>query len=507
MINQYLIYTASPAGVGEAGDIRRAAAHMRGAIVAYTDLYLHIDGERIGRGARQTFPVLNPASGEMLGELPLADAGDLDRALDAAARGFRSWRDSTPQQRAEVLNGASRLLVERVDALARTMTLEQGKTLGEARVEVMMTAGLFAFYAGECARNYGRVLVRPAGQRATVTHEPVGPVAAFAPWNFPAGNPGRKLGAPIAAGCSVILKAAEETPASALAVLQCLLDAGLPPGVAQAVFGVPDTVSRHLLGSAVIRKLSFTGSTVVGRQLLKLAADDMKRTTMELGGHGPVLVFDDADVDRALDTMAASKWRNAGQVCVSPTRYIVQQDMFTRFRDGFVERARALRVGDGLDPQSQMGPMANARRPEAMERLIADAVAQGSKLATGGERMGNQGFFFAPTVLSEVPASAQVMNEEPFGPVAIINPYPDEEAMIAEANRLPYGLAAYAWTADAQRQRRIAREIEAGMVGVNTSMIGGADSPFGGVKWSGHGSEDGPEGIQACLVTKAVHEA
>ena len=475
--------------------------------MAYPDLYLHIDGERVGRGNRRTLPVLNPANAEVLGELPLADAADLDRALDAAARGFRVWRDSTPQQRAAVLNGASRLLHDRIDTLAHVMTLEEGKTLSEARTEVMMVAGLFAFYAGECQRLYGRALVRPTGQRSTVTHEPVGPVAAFAPWNFPAGNPGRKLGAPIAAGCSVILKAAEETPASALAVLQCLLDAGLPPGVAQAVFGVPDEVSRHLLGSPVIRKLSFTGSTAVGKHLVKLAAEDMKRTTMELGGHGPVLVFGDADVDRALDTMATAKWRNAGQVCVSPTRYIVQQDVFARFRRGFIERAQALRVGDGLDPQSQMGPMANARRPEAMERMVADAMARGATLDTGGARIGNRGFFFAPTVLSEVPLAAQVMNEEPFGPVAIINPYPGEEAMVAEANRLPYGLAAYVWTGDPQRQKRVAREIEAGMVGVNTSMIGGADSPFGGVKWSGHGSEDGPEGLQACLITKAVHEA
>lgn len=473
----------------------------------YADLHLHIDGERIGRGARRTFPVVNPANGNVLGELPLAGAADLDRALEAAARSYREWRHSTPQQRASVLNGAARLLHERIDTLARTMTLEEGKTLAEARIEVMMVAGLFAFYAGECQRIYGRALVRGSEQRSIVTHEPVGPVAAFAPWNFPAGNPGRKLGAPIAAGCSVILKAAEETPASALGVLQCLIDAGLPSGVAQAVFGVPDEVSRHLLASPVIRKLSFTGSTSVGRHLIKLAAEDLKRTTMELGGHGPVLVFDDADVTRALDTMATSKWRNAGQVCVSPTRYIVQQDVFARFRDGFIERARSLRVGDGLDSQSQMGPMANARRPEAMERLIADAVAQGGRLDAGGQRIGNQGFFFAPTVLSEVPVDAQAMNEEPFGPVAIINPYRGEEEMLAEANRLPYGLAAYLWTADSRRQKRVAREVEAGMVGVNTSMIGGADSPFGGVKWSGHGSEDGPEGLQACLVTKAVHEA
>jgi succinate-semialdehyde dehydrogenase/glutarate-semialdehyde dehydrogenase len=472
----------------------------------YPALYMIIDGERISGGGRRTHAVVNPATGETIGELPLADAADLDRALETAAKGFRIWRDSTPQQRAAVLQGAARLMLERQDDLARVAVMEEGKTLPEARIEVMMNVGLFNFYAGEVFRLYGRTLVRPAGQRSTVTHEPVGPVAAFAPWNFPLGNPGRKLGAPIAAGCSVILKAAEETPASALGVLQCLLDAGLPKEVAQAVFGVPDEVSRHLLGSPIIRKLSFTGSTVIGKHLARLATDNMLRTTMELGGHGPVMVFGDADIDKALDTMVASKYRNAGQVCVSPTRFIVEENVFERFRDGFAERAARIRVGNGLEDGVQMGPMANARRPEAMDRLIGDAKARGAKLHTGGERIGNAGFFYAPSVLSEVPLDAAIMNEEPFGPVVMINPYAGEEAMIAEANRLPYGLAAYAWTDSAARQKRLAREVETGMLGLNTTMIGGADSPFGGVKWSGHGAEDGPEGVMACLVTKAVHE-
>jgi succinate-semialdehyde dehydrogenase/glutarate-semialdehyde dehydrogenase len=472
----------------------------------YPDLCMIIDGERVSGGGRRTHTVMNPATGEPLAELPLANVEDLDRALDTAAKGFRIWRNSTPHERAAVLQGAAQLMMQRQEELARVATLEQGKTLAEAKIEVLMNVGLFNFYAGEAFRNYGRSLVRPAGQRSTVVKEPVGPVAAFAPWNFPLGNPGRKLGAPIAAGCSVILKAAEETPASAIGVLQCLLDAGLPKEVAQAVFGVPDEVSRHLLASPIIRKLSFTGSTVVGKHLAKLAAEDMKRTTMELGGHGPVLVFDDADLDKALDTLVTSKFRNAGQVCVSPTRFIVQQNVFERFRDGFVQRAEAITVGDGLDPATKMGPMANPRRPEAMDRLIGDATAKGAVLHTGGRRIGNRGYFYAPTVLSEVPLDAEIMNDEPFGPVALINPYRDEDAMIAEANRLPYGLAAYAWTRDAHRQRLLAREIETGMLGINTSAIGGADSPFGGVKWSGHGSEDGPEGIEACLVTKAVHE-
>lgn len=472
----------------------------------YPALHMMIDGERVAGGGRRTFAVRNPATGATIGELPLAEVADLDRALEAAARGFARWRTASAAERAAVLEGAARLLEERKEDIARIATLEQGKTLAETRIEVMMNVGLFRFYAGEVHRLYGRVLVRPAGQRATVTHEPVGPVAAFAPWNFPLGNPGRKLAAPIAAGCSVILKAAEETPASALAVLQCLYDAGLPGDVAQAVFGEPAQVSSHLLASPIIRKLSFTGSTEVGKALMKLAAEDLKRTTMELGGHGPVLVFDDVDIDTVLDAVVPHKFRNAGQVCVAPTRFIVQDGVYDRFVRGFAERAKAIKVGDGLEAGVQMGPMANARRPEAMERLIADAVAAGGTLECGGTRIGNQGFFFAPTVLSGVPLSAEIMNEEPFGPVALINRYATEDDMVAEANRLPYGLAAYCWTRDARRQKTLPARLETGMLALNTTTIGGADAPFGGVKWSGHGHEDGPEGLAACLVTKTVHE-
>ncbi|MFM9851194.1 MAG: NAD-dependent succinate-semialdehyde dehydrogenase [Sphingomonadaceae bacterium] len=472
----------------------------------YPSLHMIIDGEHVAVGHRRTHQVVNPATEEVIGELPLADAADLDRALEAARRGFAIWRNSTAQQRAAVLQGAAQLLRERQEDIARIATMEQGKTLAEARSEVLMCIGLFTFYAGETQRIYGRQLVRPAGMRSTVTYEPVGPVAAFSPWNFPIGNPGRKLGAPIAAGCSVILKSAEEAPASALAIVQCLLDAGLPKQVAQAVYGVPDEVSRHLLGSSIIRKVSFTGSTVVGKHLAKLAADDMKRTTMELGGHGPVLVFDDVDVDAVLSVMVPSKYRNAGQVCVSPTRFIVHEGVYDAFRDGFIERTKAIKVGNGLDGASQMGPMANPRRPEAMARLINDAVLRGGRLCTGGERLGNQGYFYAPSALSNVPIDADIMNEEPFGPVAIINPFAKEEEMIAEANRLPFGLAAYSWTNDPKRQKRLAREVEAGMFCMNTTMLSGPDTPFGGVKWSGHGHEDGPEGLMAYMVLKTVHE-
>lgn len=475
-------------------------------MTAYPELHLLIDGERVSGGGRETRLIRNPATEAVIGELPLATAADLDRALAAAQRGFRLWRETPAERRAQVLAAAARLLIERREALAAIATMEEGKPLSETRTEVMMVANLFNFYAEECQRPDGRALVRPAGQRSTVAYEPVGPVAAFAPWNFPIGNPGRKLGAPIAVGCSVILKAAEETPASALGVLQALYDAGLPTPVAQAVFGVPDQVSRHLLGSGVIRKLSFTGSTVVGKHLMKLAADNCIRTTMELGGHGPILIFDDVDVDTVLGVVVGSKFRNAGQVCVSPTRFIVHEKVFTAFRDGFVERARNWKVGNGLDDSVQMGPLANPRRLDAMDMMIGDAVTAGAKLGCGGQRMGDSGYFFTPTVLSDVPPSTRIMNEEPFGPVALINSYSSEEAMIAEANRLPYGLAAYLWTNDAARQRRVARSVETGMLGINTAMLVKADAPFGGVKWSGHGHEDGIEGLHACLVTKVIHE-
>jgi len=473
---------------------------------AYPALKLHIDGEWLGAGGRRLFEVRHPASGQVLAELPLADAADLDRALAAADRGFRLWRKSTPEDRAKVLTGAARLLRERGETIARNATLEEGKTLAETRMELHGCADLFDFYAAEAKRIYGRVLVRPDGERSLVMKEPVGPVAAFAPWNFPIHNPGRKLGAPIAAGCSVILKPAEEAPASAMAVVAALVDAGLPAGVCQLVFGVPDKVSRHLLGSPVIRKCSFTGSTVVGKHLMKLAADNALRTTMELGGHAPVIIFDDCDFDRTLDMLTLAKARNAGQVCVSPTRFYIQDAIHDRFVKALTERFGALTLGDGLDPATQMGPMANARRPDAIDALIADATSTGGRLLTGGERTGNQGYFYRPTVISDVPTDARIMNEEPFGPVIATARFSGFDEAVEQANRLPFGLAAYAFTENGRRANRIGAALEAGMVGINVTRMAYADAPFQGVKHSGHGSEDGPEGLAACLVTKSIHQ-
>ncbi len=472
----------------------------------YPSLALYIDGEWVSGGGRREHQVLNPATGEAFASLPLASTADLDRALDAAQRGFQVWKKVEAAERASVLRKAAVLIRERSDKIAWVATIEEGKTFAEAKGEAHMAANLFEFYGEECRRLYGRVLVRPTGTRSVVVKEPVGPVAAFAPWNFPIANPARKFGAPIAAGCSVILKPAEESPASAIYILQALLDAGLPPGVAQLVFGVPDEVSRHLLASPIIRKLSFTGSITVGKHLLRLAADTVKSTTMELGGHAPVIVFDDADFDRTIDVLIAGKSRNCGQVCVSPTRFFIQEPIFDKFVQKFAERASQLKVGNGLNPENQMGPMANPRRIQAMRQFVSDAVAQGAELRSGGEAIEGNGFFWQPTVLAHVPETARIMREEPFGPVATCIPFKTFDEVVARANALPMGLAAYAFTTSAKRALLIGDAIESGMVGINTVMMAHADAPFGGVKESGFGSEDGPEGVADCLVTKSIHQ-
>lgn len=467
----------------------------------------YIDGEWLSAEGRDSQAVLNPATGATIAQLTMASTADLDRALDAADRGFREWRSVAPEARAVVLNKAAALLRERADEIARVATTEQGKPFAEAKGEVLGAAGLLDFHAGEAVRVYGRVLMRPAGQRSMVLHQPVGPVAAFCAWNFPALNVVRKFGPAIAAGCSIILKPSEETPASAVAVMRCFQDAGLPGGVAQIVFGVPDAISRHLLASPITRKLSFTGSVPVGKALMRLAADSVMKMTMELGGHAPVLVFDDCDLDKTLDTLVAHKFRNAGQVCIAPTRFSVQSGIYDAFAKGFAERTSALRVGDGLADGMQMGPLANPRRAESIEAMVEDARSTGARVLTGGDRGDGDGFFFRPTVLADVTQQARAMMEEPFGPVALLSPFDTVEDAITEANRLPYGLAAYCFTENGRRQNLLAETVEAGMIGINQVRMTWPDSPFGGLKESGFGSEDGPEGILAHMVTKAVHIA
>ena len=470
-------------------------------------LGLYIDGEWLGAEGRETHSVVNPATGAGQADLPLATTADLDRALAAADAGFKAWRAVAPEQRAAVLTKTAALLRERAGDIARIATMEEGKPLAEAKGEVLGAAGLIDFHAGEAVRVYGRVLMRPAGMRSMVLHQPVGPVAAFCAWNFPALNIVRKLAPAIAAGCSIILKPSEETPGSAVEVMRCFQDAGLPGNVAQMVFGVPDTVSRHLLASPITRKLSFTGSVPVGKHLMKLAANSVMRMTMELGGHSPVLVFDDCDLEKTLDTLVAHKFRNAGQVCVAPTRFHVQEGIYEAFAQGFAERTKRMQIGDGLDTANQMGPLANPRRHEAIEAMVEDARSIGARVLAGGARGLGDGFFFQPTVLADVPLEAKAMNDEPFGPVALIRPFASDEDAIEEANRLPYGLAAYCFTENGRRQNVLAESVESGMIAINQVRMTWPDAPFGGVKESGFGSEDGPEGIMAHMVTKAVHIA
>lgn len=469
------------------------------------ELKLFVNGAwRAGEG-RDAHPVHNPATGDAVAEVPLATEADLDEALAAAERGFALWRATDVEARGAVLHKAADLLRERSERIATLLTLEQGKPLVEARGEVAAAAQLFDYYAEEAKRAYGRVLVRPTGQRSMVLRQPVGPVASLTPWNFPIYLMAKKVSAALAAGCSVVAKPPEETPGCTSALARAVLDAGLPADVLQLVYGVPDQVSRRLLGSPVIRKLSFTGSVPVGRHLMRLAADGLKRVTMELGGHAPVMVFDDCDLERTLDLVVPQKFRNAGQVCVSPTRFHVQASIYERFVAGFAERTRALPVGSGLDPASRMGPLANVRRPAAIGALVEDAVQKGARLAAGGTRR-NEGYFFEPTVLADVPLEADIMSTEPFGPVALVRPFETEEEAIAEANRLPYGLAAFAFTENGRRANRLGDLIEAGMVGINGFAISAADSPFGGVKDSGFGSEGGPEGLDSYCVVKAIHQ-
>lgn len=473
-----------------------------------TILQLHIDGEWIGAGGtRDGHEVINPATGAALGMLPLATAADLDRTLDSAARGYRLWRARSADEKGAVLARAAELIRERAGRIAAIATLEQGKPLPEATGETNYAAALTAFYAAEAKRVYGRVLVRPAGQRSVVMREPVGPAAAFCPWNFPVLNPARKIAPALAAGCSIIVKPAEETPGSAIEIVRCFLDAGVPEGVINLVFGVPDMVSRHLIASPVIRKISFTGSVPVGKHLMKLAAEGAKRTTMELGGHSPVLVFDDCDLENAINLLVANKFRNAGQVCVSPTRFHVQEGIYDRFVREFSARAEALRVGDGTAPGTNMGPLANVRRPAAIENFVEDARRAGATVAAGGERADGNGYFFRPTVLTDVPLTAKVMNEEPFGPIALVRPFKDLDEAVEQANRLPFGLAAYCFTENGRRALLLGDTIEAGMIGINQMGLSHVDAPFGGVKDSGHGSEDGPEGLEAFTVTKAIHQS
>lgn len=473
----------------------------------YTDLQLYIDGEWLNGASRKSEEVLNPATGKVLASLPHASKADLDRVLEAANKGFAVWRATSAYDRAKVMRKAADLLRERAEHVAKVMTQEQGKPFPESRAEVIGTADIIDWMAEEGRRAYGRIVPgRGKNIRQLVMQEPVGVVAGFSPWNFPTLTPVRKIAGALAAGCSIILKAAEETPGSAVELVRCFHDAGLPKGVLNLVFGVPADVSSHLVGSDVVKKISFTGSVPVGKLLAGLAAKGMKKATMELGGHSPVVVFGDADPEKTAETIAAFKYRNAGQVCISPTRFYVQEPVYDRFLARFTEYAKAIKLGDGLEKGTTMGPLANPRRLDAMEAIVNDAKNRGGKVVAGGTRHGNQGYFFEPTVITDVPDDSKIMTEEPFGPVAPIVRFKSFDEVVERANSLPFGLAAYAFTTSTQTATMIGDALQSGMVGVNSVAISTPETPFGGIKESGYGSEGGIEGLEAYTNRKFISQ-
>ncbi len=474
----------------------------------YKDVLLHIGGAWTKSASGRTLDVINPATEEVIGTAAHAGREDLDAAIAAAEAGYATWRATPAFQRAALLRKAAELIRARIPEIATIMTMEQGKPLAEAKGETTVAADVIDWFAEEAKRTYGRVIpARAAGVYQLVVKEPVGIVAAFTPWNFPINQAVRKVSAALAAGCAVILKGPEETPGACAELVRAFADAGLPPGVLNLVYGVPAEISEYLIPHRAVRKISFTGSTAVGKHLAALAGAHMKRATMELGGHAPAIVFEDADLDAAAKILAANKFRNAGQVCVAPTRFLVQDSVHDAFVEKLVARARKLKVGSGLEDGVTMGPLANPRRIPAMEGLIADAVAKGATIATGGKRIGNVGNFFEPTVLTGMTTEMRAMNEEPFGPVALVSRFSSIDEVIAEANRLDYGLAAYAYTSSHKTVTTLSTRVEVGMLSINHHGIALPEVPFGGIKDSGYGSEGGSEAIEAYLNTKFVSQA
>ena len=472
---------------------------------SYPDTQLLINGQWQPAASGKTIAVHNPATGAVIGQLAHAGIEDLDRALAAAEKGFAIWKNTSAHERQATMRKAAALLKERADDIAALLTQEQGKPLAEAKGEVLAGVGIIEWFADEALRLYGRIVPARRGDvQQLVIKEPVGPVAAFTPWNFPVNQIVRKISAALATGCSFLCKAPEETPASPAALFQCFVDAGVPAGVIGLVYGDPHEISSYLIPHPVIRKITFTGSTPVGKQLAAMAGAHMKRSTMELGGHAPVIIAEDADVELAVKAAGAAKLRNAGQVCISPTRFLVHKSLEKQFAEQVVAYFASIKVGNGLDADTKMGPLANPRRVTAMQSLVANAQAKGAKLLMGGQTLGDAGNFYAPTILADVPLDADVFNNEPFGPMIAMRSFDKLDEAIAEANRLPYGLAAYAFTASLKNAHLLTQQVETGMLWINQPAVASAEMPFGGVKDSGYGSEGGMEALEAYLIPKAV---
>lgn len=473
----------------------------------YPDTQLFLNGEWRDSLSKETLEIINPATEEVIGKVSHARKEDLDLALKGAENAFNEWKHVSAYDRSKILRKAADIVRSRADQIATLMTLEQGKPLAEAKGETLGAADSIDWYAEEGRRAYGRIIPsRATGVFQYVFKEPVGVVAAFTPWNFPLNQVVKKIAAAFAAGCTAIVKGPEETPASVAELIKAFDEAGMPKGSINLVYGIPAEISEYLIAHPIVRKVTFTGSTAVGKQLASLAGSHMKRATMELGGHSPAIVCEDADVNAAVKILSANKFRNAGQVCISPTRFLVHESVYDQFVDGFVKQAEKLNVGNGLDEGIKMGPLAHDRRLTAIEGFVADAVEKGAKILTGGKRKGNKGYFFEPTVMTGVSNDARIMNEEPFGPLAPINSFSSIDEVIEEANRLNYGLAAYAYTNSAKTAQDLGARIESGQVSINHHGLGLVDTPFGGVKDSGYGSEGGPEGLDAYMTTKLVSQ-
>ncbi|MBC8751534.1 succinate-semialdehyde dehydrogenase/glutarate-semialdehyde dehydrogenase [Paraburkholderia sp. WC7.3g] len=477
--------------------------------MSYPKLRLFIDGQWIDKTDEGTVPVVNPADGEVLGHLPIAGRRELERAADAARRSFSRWASMLPLERFRIISTATALMRERSREIAHILTLEQGKPLAEAVREVTLSADIIEFLAEEAKR----LPIRGVPARIsnvlsqTVTRVPVGPVAAFTPWNFPANLPSRKLGGALAAGCSVVIKPAEETPATCMAIVECLVDAGMPEGVVNLVAGDPAFISSSLISSPQIAKISFTGSVRVGRLLGEQAARHVKRYTAELGGHAPVIVCKDYEGAKAARLAVPAKFRNAGQVCASPIRFIVHRAQYEAFRDEFVKGALSLKIGSGFEEGVQFGPLIESRRVQEMQAFVDDAATRGATIACGGKRVNRSGYFFEPTVIEHASLDSRVQNEEPFGPIAVLDVFDDLDDAISRANRLPVGLAAYAFTGSLDFAHRLSSDLQAGMVGINHFGVSQPETPFGGVKESGLGHESGLEGLLGYTDLKLISVA
>ena len=474
-------------------------------IVNYPRIGLHIDGEWIF-DRPPLCDIENPSDESILGQVPSATEADLERALEAAARGFETWRRVPPSERSALMRRAAALVRERAEQIAPIFVRESGRPLAEARAEIERSATFLDWDSEEIRRIYGRIVPTDAPIQQVVVREPIGPVAAFTPWNVPMSAPSRKISASLAAGCSIVLKAAEEVPATACLFVQCFIDAGVPPGVVNLVFGQPDLVSRKLVQSPITRLVTLTGSIGIGKLLTRLAADTMTPVLMELGGHAPVLVDEGVDPASVAQLATAFKFRMAGQFCSAPSRFLVHRSVYGEFVESLAATAGRLEIGDGFSEGVQMGPLANRRRLAAMDELVEDAVSRGAQLVTGGQRVGNQGWYYAPTVLADVPLDARVMSEEPFGPIAPCRAVDSMDEALLISNSLNMGLAGFIFTNSLERADYLSRELQVGSVALNCFTSPGADAPFGGYRESGIGREGGTEMYQSYTVAKTIAE-